>query len=82
MFDSRVKRINPKNPTEEMPVQVVRYVIDAQGKRSAPIVFNLLPGKTFEEVFGSSSSALQTNPFQDDKATKKPTPRAKPSGGR
>ncbi|MEI6604408.1 MAG: hypothetical protein WCP35_03795 [Verrucomicrobiota bacterium] len=82
MFDSRVKRINPKNPTEEMPVQVVRYVIDAQGKRSAPIVFNLLPGKTFEEVFGSSSSALQTNPFQDDKAAKKPTPRAKPSGGR
>ncbi|KAB2641104.1 MAG: hypothetical protein DVB26_05435 [Verrucomicrobia bacterium] len=82
MFDSRVKRINPKKPTEEMPVQVVRYVIDAQGKRSAPIVFNLLPGKSFEEVFGSSSSALQTNPFQDDAAAKQPSPRAKPLRGR
>lgn len=81
MFDSRVKRINPKNPTEEMPVQVVRYVIDSQGKRSAPIVFNLLPGKTFEEIFGSSSSALQANPFHDDKATKKSAPRAKSLDG-
>ena len=72
MFDSRVKRINPNKTDEEMPVQVVRYVIDAQGKRSAPIVYNLLPGKSFEEIFGSSTSTVPTNPFQGDKPAKKP----------
>ncbi len=78
MWDSRVKRTNPKNPSEEMPVQVVRYVIDAQGKRSAPIVFNLLPGKTFEEIYGSKSSALESNPFQGDIPSKPVNPKAKP----
>lgn len=64
MFDSRVKRINPENG-KEMPVQLVKYIYDAEGKRSAPIVYNLLPGKTFEQVFGVKSSALETNPFKD-----------------
>ncbi|MEI6655677.1 MAG: hypothetical protein WCP45_12990 [Verrucomicrobiota bacterium] len=82
MWDSRVKRINPKNPAEEMPVQIVRYVIDAQGKRSSPIVYNMLPGKTFEEIYGSNTSALGTNPFQDDKPGKTVNPRAKPTGGK
>jgi hypothetical protein len=82
MFDSRVRRTNPKDPAEEMPVQVVRYVIDAQGKRSSPIVYNLLPGKTFEEIYGTSTSALETNPFQADPAGKPLNPRAKPVGGR
>ena len=82
MWDSRVKRTNPKNPAEEMPVQIVRYVIDAQGKRSAPIVYNLLPGKTFEEIYGSNTSALETNPFQGEKPKQPVNPRAKPAGGR
>lgn len=64
MFDARVKRRDP-NSGKEMPVQVVKYVYDAQGNRSAPIVYNLLPGKTFEQVFGVKSSALETNPFRD-----------------
>jgi len=63
MFDSRVKRINPDNG-KEMPVQRIVYLYDAEGKRSAPIVFNLLPGKTFEQVFGVKSSALESNPFK------------------
>ena len=63
MFDSRVKRINPANG-KEMPVQKVVYLYDAEGKRSAPIVFNLLPGKTFEQVFGVKSSAIESNPFK------------------
>lgn len=63
MFDSRVKRIN-KDTGKEMPVQRVIYIYDAEGKRSAPFVINLLPGKTFEQVFGMKSSALQTNPFK------------------
>ena len=50
---------------KEMPIQVVKYVYDVDGNRSAPIVYNLLPGKTFEEVFGVKSSALETNPFKD-----------------
>lgn len=82
MFDSRVRRTNPKDPKEEMPVQVVRYVIDAQGKRSAPIVYNLLPGKTFEEIYGTSTSALESNPFQGDKSGQPLKPRVTPAGGR
>lgn len=64
MFDSRVKRIS-KDTGKEMPVQKIVYLYDAQGKRSAPIAYNLLPGKTFEQVFGLKSSALETNPFKD-----------------
>lgn len=64
MFDSRVKRTDP-NTGKEMPVQLVRYLYDAEGKRSAPMVFNLLPGKTFEEVFGIKGSALESNPFKE-----------------
>jgi hypothetical protein len=63
MFDSRVKRLNPNNG-KELPVQRVVYLYDAEGKRSAPIVFNLLPGKTFEQVFGVKASALESNPFK------------------
>jgi hypothetical protein len=62
MFDSRTRRINPANG-KELPVQRVVYLYDAEGKRSAPITFNLLPGKTFEQVFGVKSSALESNPF-------------------
>lgn len=66
MFDSRVRRIDP-NTGKEMPVQLVVYLYDAEGKRSAPIIYNLLPGKKFEEVFGVKSSALESNPFKDGK---------------
>jgi hypothetical protein len=64
MFDSRVKRINPATG-KEMPVQRLVYIYDAEGKRSAPIVYNYLPGKTFEQVFGVKSSALDKNPFNE-----------------
>lgn len=63
MFDSRTKRINKENG-KEMPVQRVAYIYDADGNRSAPMVFNYLPGKTFEQVFGVKSSALESNPFK------------------
>jgi len=63
MYDSRVRRLNPANG-KELPVQRVVYLYDAEGKRSAPIVYNLLPGKTFEQVFGIKSSALESNPFE------------------
>lgn len=63
MFDVRVRRINPANGAE-MPVQLVVYLYDAEGKRSAPIVYNLLPGKKMEEVFGVKTSELKVNPFK------------------
>ncbi|MBM3863301.1 MAG: hypothetical protein FJ385_05005 [Verrucomicrobia bacterium] len=69
MFDARTKRIDPATG-QETPVQRVCYVYDAQGNRSAPMVFNLLPGKTFEEVFGTKSSALETNPFNETSSGK------------
>lgn len=64
MFDARVTR-RDKNTGKEMPVQRICYLYDAQGNRSAPIVYNLLPGKTFEQVFGVKSSALESNPFKE-----------------
>ncbi len=79
MFDARTVRRDP-HTGREMPVQRICYVYDAQGNRSAPIVYNLLPGKTFEEVFGIKSSALETNPFQEERTPANPN--ARPVGGR
>ncbi|NJM38910.1 MAG: hypothetical protein HC845_14165 [Akkermansiaceae bacterium] len=64
MFDARVKRID-KDTGKETPIQIIAYIYDAEGKRSAPIVYNLLPGKKFEDVFGIKSSELGENPFKD-----------------
>jgi hypothetical protein len=79
MFDARVVRRDP-NTGREMPVQRICYVYDNKGNRSAPIVLNLLPGKTFEEVFGVPSSALETNPFKGSSPEGLANPRAKPVG--
>lgn len=73
MFDARQVRKDANG--KEMPIQRICYVYDAQGNRSAPIVFNLLPGKTFEEVFGVKSSALETNPFKEDAGSVNPNAR-------
>jgi len=64
MFDARVVR-RDKDTGKEIPAQRILYVYDAQGNRSAPIVLNLLAGKTFEQVYGVKSSALDHNPFQE-----------------
>jgi hypothetical protein len=77
MYDARVIRRDP-NTGKEMPIQRICYVYDAQGNRSAPIVYNLLPGKTFEEVFGIKSSALETNPFRENSGMANPN--ARPAG--
>lgn len=77
MFDARVPR-RDKNNGKEMPVQRICYLYDAQGNRSAPIVYNLLPGKTMEQVFGVKSSALETNPFKEGSPTKPKGRRAEP----
>ncbi|MDP3851113.1 MAG: hypothetical protein Q8Q59_11455 [Luteolibacter sp.] len=74
MFDARTTRRDP-NTGKEMPLQRICYVYDAQGNRSAPIVYNLLPGKTFEQVFGVKSSALDTNPFKENSGPVNPNAR-------
>lgn len=65
MYDSRTPRMDP-NTGKEMPVQRVLYTYDPQGNRSAPNVINLLPGKSFQEVFGEKSSEMGINPFRDE----------------
>jgi hypothetical protein len=78
MFDARSPRKDP-NTGKEMPVQIIKYVYDAQGNRSAPIIYNLLPGKTVEQVFGVKSSALHTNPFKKGNSPEAPAnPNARP----
>lgn len=78
MFDARTPRKDP-NTGKEMPVQVIKYVYDVQGNRSAPIIYNLLPGKKMEEVFGVKSSELKTNPFKTSSPPGAPAnPRAQP----
>lgn len=79
MFDSRVKRINKDNG-KELPVQRLIYIYDAQGNRSQPIALNLLPGKTFEEVYGAPGTALESNPFDDSAPLKPANPNAKGVG--
>ena len=76
MFDSRVTR-RDKDTGNEIPVQRIIYVYDAQGNRSAPIVINLLPGKKFEEVYGTKSSTFEKNPFKEGAPA---NPNAKPVG--
>ena len=61
MFDSRVKRIDPKTGAE-MPVRRFIYSYDALGNRSAPIAITLIPGVDPEDFFGSPS-ALDKDPF-------------------
>lgn len=83
MWDCRTKRFYPKNPTVEMPVQVVEYLIDAQGKRSMPIVTSTLPGKTFEQVYGASTSAMDPTMFREENAGGQAVkPGGKPARGR
>jgi hypothetical protein len=78
MFDARTPRKDPNG--EEMPVQTITYVYDAEGNRSAPIIFNHFPGKTFEQVFGVKSSALETNPFNENAPGRLANPNARPAG--
>lgn len=69
MYEVQVKRLNP-HTGEELPVQRIVYIYDAEGKRSAPMSFNYLPGKTIEEVLKIKSSALEVNPFKEEPAKK------------
>jgi len=71
MWDCRVRRVWKDRPDEEMPVQVVQYLIDGQGKASKPIVTRYLEGKTFEQVYGSPSAAMDPKMFDEQKPSGK-----------
>ncbi len=70
MFDARVKRIDPKTG-DEMPVQRIMYLIDGNGNRSAPIIYNLKWAaekqiESFQKRFGVDSTMYEKNPFAED----------------
>jgi hypothetical protein len=70
MFDARAKRIDPAT-NKEMPVRRFTYTYDAQGNPLKPICTTLIPGKTYEQVFGGPSG-LQFDPFQGKKLPANP----------
>ncbi|MFD0893502.1 hypothetical protein KBB96_18905 [Luteolibacter ambystomatis] len=80
MFDSRVKRLDPQNPSKEMPVRYLVYTYDSNGKRSAPISYTSVKGGTADDIFGSK---LKIAPFKpEDNPFKGAQPAAKPAGRR
>ena len=81
MFDARVRRTYPKDPSKEQPVRATRYHYNAQGERSAPLSFTSQAGKTSEELMGWLN---RNKPFSDvdrDPFKKVPAnPNSKPLG--
>lgn len=82
MWDCRVRRVWKNNPAVEMPVQIVEYLIDPQGKASKPVTRNYLEDKLqggkFERDYGSPTSAMDPKMFDEPvPATERRTPPAK-----
>lgn len=78
MYDSRVRRVWKNNPSKEMPVQVVEYLVDAEGKVSGkPVIRNYMEGNTFERDYGQSTSAMDPKMFDQPAAG---TPGNQPAG--
>ncbi|GAA5495836.1 hypothetical protein Rhal01_02015 [Rubritalea halochordaticola] len=50
MFDARVKRTYPDNPSKEMPVRALRYTYNSHGEQSPPIIFSSMEGKDAQEL--------------------------------
>lgn len=75
MYDARVRRTSPQNPTKETPIRALRYTYNAQGKRGKPVVYSALQGKTVEELRkylvangykdSLTSSDIDADPFKD-----------------
>ncbi len=81
MFDARVRRTYPKDPSKEQPVRATRYHYNAQGERSAPSTFTSQAGKTSDELMGwldrnKPASDVDRDPFKRVPVN----PNAKPLG--
>ena len=69
MYDARVRRTNPKDPSKEEPVRATRYHYNAQGERSAPLTFTSQAGQTSEELMtwldrNKPASDVDRDPFK------------------
>lgn len=69
MFDARVRRTDPKDPSKEQPVRATRYHYNAQGERSAPFSFTSQAGSTSEELMkwldrNKPASDIDRDPFK------------------
>ena len=62
MFDARVRRTYPNDPSKEQPVRATRYHYNAQGERSAPTTFTSQPGRSSEDLMGWLN---RNKPFSD-----------------
>lgn len=63
MFDARVHRPDPRNPSKEAPIRIMYYNYDAAGNPTAPEVYTFHFGKTADEVFGNGTFPHE-NPFK------------------
>lgn len=82
MYDARVKRTSPIDPTREEPVRATRYYYNAQGQRSAPITFTSQAGKTSEELMNwldrnKPASDVDRDPFRKAPINPNSTPLSK-----
>lgn len=82
MFDVRVKRTDPKDPSKEIPLRAVRYFYDAQGRRSKPQIFTSAHGKDAEELLRwLDRNKMGESTIDDDPYRHVPVnPNAKPVG--
>lgn len=69
MFDARVKRTDPQDPSKEIPVRATRYTYDVQGRRSKPQIFTSQKGKYVEELLdwldqNRHASSIDGDPFR------------------
>lgn len=83
MFDARVKRTNPEDPTQEQVLRALRYSYDAQGRRSQPMIFTGPRGATSEQLMDwlkknklDRGTLPETDPFSDTPVN----PNARPAG--
>ena len=83
MYDARVKRTKPGNPNEEEPVRATRWHYDAQGKKSAPIVFTSQAGASSENLMKWLKSNKAGSDVENDPYRRVPVnPNARPTGSR
>ena len=67
MFDARVQRLDPRDPSKETPIRVMYYNYDAQGQATAPEVYTFNKGALAKDVYGAEGTFPHDNPFQKER---------------
>lgn len=79
MYDARVRRTKPGNPSEEEPVRATRWHYDSQGKRSAPFVFTSQAGADSGQLMDWLKSSTPGSDVERDPYRRIPVnPNARP----